>query len=92
MNLIKQNLLPIDKNGEPGTDFIRCQGRRVCSTCLSEKKKPVMAKLSLPLKQGRDLNGCTQCIPYLESLKRLAEVSDETITCLDDCRRCGHSV
>lgn len=85
MNLMKQNLLPIGRNGEPGTDFIRCQGRRACSTCLFERK-PVMVTLSRrnSVKKGKRPKRIHsfEGIPYLESLKRNAGVSDEAITCI----------
>lgn len=86
MNQIKQNLLPVGKNGEPGPDFRRGQGRRVRSTCLPERG-PVMATLSgyaIPAKtrKGPKRTHSIEFVPYLESLKRLAEVSDETNTCI----------
>ena len=85
MNLMKQNLLPIGRNGEPGSDFIRCQGRRACSTRLFERK-PVMVKLSRrnSVKTGKRPKRIHsfEGIPYLESLKRNAGVSDEAIACI----------
>lgn len=83
--MIEENLLPIGRNGEPGTNLLRSQGRRVRSTCLSERK-PVMARLSRRYSaktgKGPKRMHSVEGIPYLESLKRNAGVSDGTNACI----------
>jgi hypothetical protein len=85
MDLIKPNLLPVGRTGEPDAVFIRRQGRRIRSTRLPERE-PVMAKLSRKYStktgKGSKWMRSTECVPYLERLKRDAGVSDETITCI----------
>lgn len=85
MNKIKENLLPIGRNGEPGAGFIRRQGRRVRSTYLPERNS-VMVRISRSYSaktgKGPKWVHSTEGIPYLESLKRNAGVSDDTITCI----------
>lgn len=85
MNLIKPNLLPVGRTGEPGAVFIRRQGRRIRSTCLPERS-PVMAKLSRKYAtktgKGSKRMQSVEGIPYLERLKRDAGVPDGTMTCI----------
>lgn len=80
-----KNLLSIGRTGEPDSSLYYRQGRRIRSTCLSERK-PVMARLrrkySTKTGKGSKWMRSVERIPYLESLRQNAGVSDGAITCI----------
>ena len=79
------NLLPVGRTGEPAGHLYCRQGRRIRSTCLSERKPAMVAlgrEFSAKTGKGSKRMHSVEGIPYLESLRRSVGVSDEAISCV----------